>query len=185
MTHYSGERTRFDTATTPGAPDNLALEDIRLDLNAGRQDLVDLVLSLVAAGDGLSDIRAVLQAADWDLEDISTALSAEFQGRDDLRTALLSLGWMKKDIALALLSAVYGRVDVPAALCAGASSAIDIKTVFQAVDRMVFIDAVFSLTVTDGVVLDDMPVNLSANRPTPAFVATVAQRLAANVAEVP
>lgn len=172
------------SAWDPGGGATICLEDLSLNVSAYFQELSDLGLFLAAEGDDLQDLKTRLQAADWDIHDIKTGLSAYYQGLNNMQARLAVRGYDVKDLPLLLAALARGLADLPVGLSAAALDLFDIKTSLQAVDGLVLRDLALLLSAADGTVLKDLAVRLSAIKETPAFVATVAQRLTSVITEV-
>ncbi|GEM_PF-3882198 len=204
--------TTFDNLTTLSGAQTTVLVDARLDLTAAgweRDDLAsdlsalaraleDLAAHFIAHGYGRQDFELFLSARVGGLEDLATLLSAWRQARGDLPVFLKTMGYGRADLATPLQAAdlffndlpaflktlAADRRDLPMPLAAAGTRRLDLAAFLSAGDGTVLSDLGAWFAATDGTQTQSLSLALSAMRLSPLFVATVAQRLSANITEV-
>ncbi len=180
MAHFQGKHLYFAKAG------GQVLQDARLNLDALAWTSEDLPALLSAWYEAVEGDQGVdLEARYQGIDDLAAALEAWAWGFDDLDAPLQAASWQIGDITTLCLAAYSGdRKNLAAALRAARHECHDLAMPLESVSPWVREgDFVAFLSATDGVVTDDMGLCLSASKPLPAFVATVAQRLTANISE--
>lgn len=166
------------------ASEQTELVDVSLNLSAYYQDMEDLG-TYFRAHDGLEfeDLPTLLAAYLQDTEDLPASLSAYYQDLEDLKLNLKTWAWSLEDIKTVLETQGLSLSDLKTAFMAAGYELDNIKTFLSATDATVLRDMATLLWVTDGTMVEDCKMHLSAIALVPAFRAITAQRLTSVVSE--